>query len=164
MGYAWINRQPLGSQADGLPLGSQADGLPLGQLADGLVPLLMLVSLAAWIGCWLDGCAYGPESLAWWSLPARDEWGLLSWRFPTQLLAALLTLALFWLVDRWRPGRKIPGLTASLAVIGLMAIILAASFLRADPGLVWNGLRLDAWAALGFGLLAGLLAGILAWL
>jgi len=141
--YAWVSYQSLGA------------------LADGLMPQLMLVSLAAWVGCWLDGCAYGPESLAWWSLPARDEWGALSWRFPTQLVAALLTLAMFWLVDSQRSRWKTPGLAACLALLGLMAILFASSFLRADPGFVWNGLRLEAWAALGLGLLSGLLAGIL---
>ena len=141
---------------------ASANREPVGVLADSLIPQLMLVSLAAWAGCWLDGCAYGPESFAWWSLPARDEWGSLAWRFPTQMMAALLTLAIFWLVDSRRGRWKTPGLAASLALLGLMAVIFASSFLRADPGLTWNGLRLDAWIALGFGLLSGLLGGILA--
>lgn len=129
-------------------------------LADDLVPQLMLLSLAAWIGCWLDGCAYGAESFAWWSLPARDEWGILGWRFPTQLLAAILTLALLWLADWLRPHLHTPGLVSGAAVLGQMAIIFASSFLRADPGLYWNELRFDAWAALGFGLLAGLMLSL----
>ncbi len=140
--YAWLNRQPFAV------------------LADGLMPQLMLLSLAAWIGCWLDGCAYGPEAFAWWSLPARDEFGLTAWRFPTQLLGALLTLGLFWLVDSLRPRWEKPGMAAGLALLGLMAVVFACSFLRADPGLYWHGLRLDAWAALGFGLLAGLYTGL----
>jgi prolipoprotein diacylglyceryltransferase len=140
--YAWLNRQSFLA------------------LADSLVPQLMLVSLAVWIGCWLDGCAYGPESFAWWSLPVRDEWGSLSWRLPTQVLAALLTLTLLWLVDRPRARLQTPGLTSGLAVFGLMAVIFASSFLRADPGYYWNGLRLDAWAAFGFSLLAGLQTGL----
>lgn len=140
--YAWLKRQSFLS------------------LADSLVPMLLLVSLAVWIGCWLDGCAYGPESITWWSLPVRDEWGSLGWRFPTQLLSALLILALLWLVDGLRLHFRVPGLAFGLAIFGLMAVVFASSFLRADPGNYWNGLRLDAWAALGFGLLAGLMAGL----
>jgi hypothetical protein len=41
-----------------------------------------------------------------------------------------------------------------------MAVIFASSFLRADPGYYWNGLRLDAWTAFGFSLLAGLQTGL----
>lgn len=140
--YAWLNRQSFPT------------------LADSLVPQLMLISLAAWIGCWLDGCAYGPESLAWWSLPIRDEWGSLGWRFPTQMLAALLTIALLWLADGLRIRLQAPGLVFGLSVFGLMAVIFASSFLRADAGIFWNNLRLDAWAAIGFGLLAGLWVGL----
>ncbi len=146
-----------------LALYAMLNQLSFFSLADSLTPQLMLVSLAAWLGCWLDGCAYGPESFAWWSLPIRDEWGVLGWRFPTQLLAALLTLALLWLVDRLRTRLHIPGLASGLAIIGLMAVIFASTFLRADPGRFWNELRIDAWAALAFGLLAGLMVTLRAW-
>jgi hypothetical protein len=47
-----------------------------------------------------------------------------------------------------------------LSLLGLSLILLAAAWLRADPGFSWNGIRLEAWAALAYSLLA--LAGLAA--
>jgi len=41
-----------------------------------------------------------------------------------------------------------------LGLLGLSLILLGTSLLRADPAITWNGLRLEAWAALAFILLA----------
>jgi phosphatidylglycerol:prolipoprotein diacylglycerol transferase len=121
----------------------------LGPLADGLLPLLGTLSIAAWLGCWSDGSAYGVSSASWIALPAADEWGVVAPRLPVQLLGALLTLGLFIGLEQGRSLLRRPGLAASLGLLGWGLIFFGLSFLRADPGQQWSGLRLEAWGALG---------------
>jgi prolipoprotein diacylglyceryltransferase len=132
-------------------------------LADDLLPLAGTLAVSVWLGCWLDGTAYGPLAsdfappLNILGLPARDEWGQISIRMPVQLAGALITLALLWTLDRYRKARRSkpnPGVTASLGLLGFGLEMFLLSMLRSDPGLFWAGLRADAWAALAF-LLAG---------
>lgn len=125
-------------------------GIPPDILADRLLPLLAALSVAVWLGSWLVGCAYGPEvSLG---LPAKDEWGIWKVRFPLQLICALLSVALFWGIERLRQRGwgLVPGMAASLGLGGLALIMLGASLLRVDPYPLWNGIRLETWAALLF--------------
>jgi phosphatidylglycerol:prolipoprotein diacylglycerol transferase len=61
----------------------------LGILADAVLPLVWTVSVSAWLGCWVDGCAYGIPVNGWWGLPGRDEWGIFSARVPVQLIGAV---------------------------------------------------------------------------
>lgn len=129
--------------------------IPLAGLADDLLPLLAALSVSAWLGCWLTGCAYGVASEAWWSLPSPDEWGVVANRWPIQIWAALLTVGLFALIEWWAGAARFePGYRTLLGLLGLSLILLATAVLRTDPALTWNGLRLEAWAALGFCLLA----------
>jgi phosphatidylglycerol---prolipoprotein diacylglyceryl transferase len=127
---------------------------PLGDLADAYMPLAAVLAVCAWLGCWLDGCAYGAETTAWWALPARDEWGELRQRFPVQLLAASLTLGLFWLVDRSRTHLPHPGQPACLALLGLGLLTFGISFIRVDPSQTWWGWRPETWTGVGFSFLA----------
>jgi len=132
-----------------------------GKLADAMQPLAAALVVSAWLGCWLDGYAYGPL-VAWGGVPARDEWGILNLRLPTQLFGALLTLGMYWVLERnkvgflQRRGFGHPGRAASLALVGLSVQLFGLSFLMADPARLWNGLRLDAWAALGFAIFGSL--------
>jgi phosphatidylglycerol:prolipoprotein diacylglycerol transferase len=129
---------------------------PFPALSDALLPLGACLALSAWTGCWFEGCAYGPITNAWWGIPVWDEWGRLAARFPTQVFGALYTLALFWLLEQPpRPvqagfNRMPAGQPAALALLGFALAMFLLSFVRADPGLFWQGLRLDAWAAIGF--------------
>ena len=127
---------------------------PLGKLADHLLPLGLTLAIAAWLACWLDGCAYGPASSAWWALAARDEWGLVEPRLPLAPIGALLTLAIFWLVELLRSRLYVPGQAALLALFLLSLEMLFVSFLRADPAPTWGILRLEAWSAAGIAFLA----------
>jgi phosphatidylglycerol:prolipoprotein diacylglycerol transferase len=128
-----------------------------GELADHLLPLAGMVVLASWLACWLEGSAYGQSvGSAWWGLPAKDESGVFMPRFPTQLLGALITLGLLWVVEKIKKRRKdhkepfLPvGGAASLAWLGLSLEMLGLSFLRADPVPLWQGIRLDTWGSLG---------------
>jgi len=120
----------------------------IGPLADGLLPLLGAMSMAAWLGCWTDGSAYGAASTAWYALPVRDEWGRLALRVPVQLLGALPTLGLFAGLEQTRQWLRRPGLEASLGLLGVALIALGLSLLRADPAQTWLGLRQDTWEGL----------------
>ena len=121
--------------------------MPLGTLADILMPLAGTLTIAAWLGCWMEGCSYGLPSNAWWSVPAVDEWGVSSNRVPVQLIGAVATLVVIWLLD-WG-GRRLPihGSGAALGLFGLSAVLFGLSYLRIDPTPIWNGLRLEAWGA-----------------
>lgn len=137
---------------------------PLGRLADALLPLLISVSAAAWLACWLDGSAYGAPASAWWGVPARDEWGEVQRRLPVQLLGAVATLLLSWLIERLRGHLVRPGQPAALGLLGVALILFGLSFLRADPSLLWGSLRPEAWGALilgGLALIGLLLASLL---
>jgi phosphatidylglycerol:prolipoprotein diacylglycerol transferase len=130
--------------------------------ADALTPLLGLLAISAWLGCWFVGSAYGSAASGWWGIPARDEWGLVSKRFPLQLLAAALAALLFWSLERFAGRRKPrPGTIAGLAWLGLSLLLLIVSLLRADPAPPWAGLRLETWGAILFTVLAlGTLVGL----
>ena len=133
--------------------------IPVGILADRLLPLLASLSVAVWLGCWVTGCAYGPES--GWGLPTKDEWGFWKNRVPLQLIGATLTVASFWSIERFRQRKKnlSPGLAASLGFGLLCLILLGASILRADPYPVYSGLRLETWAAIALLIISILSAG-----
>jgi prolipoprotein diacylglyceryltransferase len=135
--------------------------IPIGSLADILIPLTGTLTVTTWMGCWVDRCSYGLPSNSWWSLPARDEWGVLSNRIPVQLLGAMATLIIIWLLDRF--GKHIPavGISASLGLFGISAVLFGLSYLRADPAPIWNGLRLEAWGALGMMIFAAISAVVL---
>lgn len=122
---------------------------PAGTLADALLPLAGALAITAWLGCWVDGCSYGFTSEQWWALPGRDEWGVLANRVPVQLLGATLTLAIIWLLDRAGKRISIPGIMAAVGLFGASAVLFLLSYLRADPTPLWNGLRLEAWGAIG---------------
>jgi prolipoprotein diacylglyceryltransferase len=125
-------------------------GIPLGSLVDGMLPLLASLSVAVWLGCMFIGCAYGPEVDYWWGLSIRDQWGIWKQRLPLQLIAIILTVTLFWGIERLRHSKRglIPGMAACLGVGGISLILLGGSILRVDPYPQYNGLRLETWAAL----------------
>lgn len=145
-------------------------GRSLAALADQLYPLGLSLGVVAWLASWWAGSAYGIQAAnlpiaAWFTLPAQDESGAWTLRFPTPLIGALLTLALGASLDRLSrraPSQKpLPsGKRAVWALIGFGAILFGLSFTRVDPTIYWHGWRLDAWAGLGFVVL-GSLAGLL---
>ena len=61
-------------------------GFSVSILIDRLLPLIASLSVAVWLGCWLTGCAYGPEFE--FGLPAKDEWVIWKKRLPLQLIGA----------------------------------------------------------------------------
>jgi prolipoprotein diacylglyceryltransferase len=153
-GFSWAGA--LGGGLIALGLAAWLGKIALGELGLGMLPLLASLSIGSWLSCWLIGCAYGPPAGSWWGIPSRDEWGEVALRLPVQLMGALFTLGLFWLLDWVRDFFKSPGQVFSAALLGFSAIMLALSFIRADPLPEWQGMRLDSWAALVFLLLGGI--------
>jgi len=56
---------------------------------------------------------------------------------------------LIWLLDRLDKRLPIKGMSAALGIFGLSTVVFILSYLRADPTPIWNGLRLEAWGAIG---------------
>lgn len=133
----------------------------VGVLADVLLPLAGTMAVTAWMGCWVDRCGYGLPSNSWWALPARDEWGVLADRVPVQLLGAITTLILIWLLDRTGMRLPVKGMNATLGLFGVSAVVFVLSYLRADPTPIWNGFRLEAWGALGLMVISSLTVVVL---
>ena len=125
--------------------------LPLSLSADRMLPLFVLMPVSAWLGCWQAGCAYGrmlPDG-SLWGLRMRDEAGVFAERFPLQFLAVLLLLAfVIALLILQRRHVFLPGQLAAACAAGLGLALLLMAFLRDDPQPRWQGLPLDAWAAL----------------
>jgi hypothetical protein len=76
-------------------------------------------------------------------------------------MGAIATLIVIWLLD-WG-GRRLPvqGSGAALGLLGLSAVLFGLSYLRTDPTPVWNGLRLEAWGAIGLMAFSALLLVVL---
>ena len=132
-----------------------------GALADVLFPVAGALMVTSWLGCWLGSCAYGLPSDAWWALPMRDEFGLLAKRIPVQMLGAISTLSITWLLERWSKRLPVLGLSALIGLFALSAEMFLLSFLRADPTPILYGLRLEAWGAALLMLLSAVGAAIL---
>jgi prolipoprotein diacylglyceryltransferase len=119
-------------------------------LAGHFLPLLMLVAVAACLGSWFKGVAYGQRlNVARWGLLSLDEWGILAQRFPTQFLGAVLILGWYGFISSWKkPKMLLPGWLPGWEFFGISAIFMVLTFLRADPMPQWGGLRLDTWGGL----------------
>jgi prolipoprotein diacylglyceryltransferase len=116
-------------------------------LSDQIITLVAALAIASWLGCWIDGCAYGPPASAWYSVPAQDEWGNLTERFPVQVVGALLTISTLIIVDIFRSRIRIPGTSAGLWLTLSGAQFVWLHGLRIDPAPIWQGLRPDVWAS-----------------
>jgi hypothetical protein len=126
---------------------------PLDSLADSLAPLALPLAAGAWLGCMDSGCAYGPSLNSWLGFEVPDEFGILTRRFPLQLMAVLLLVIFTVGLDPRPPRIALPGQYASLVGLGLSGTLLLTAFLRAAPAPRWAGMRPDVWAALFFALL-----------
>ena len=124
--------------------------IPLAGLVEEMTPILPPLAIAAWLGCWQTGTAYGPSAPegAWWGLPCRDESGDLLLRFPLQMAASLLLLLFITVMELITQKWKTKGITGPATILILSVVLLAISLIRADPGLQWAGLNIDTWSSL----------------
>ena len=123
---------------------------PLGELADHLAVPIAILAIAAWLGCFLDGCAYGrefPYKIDLLTTP--DIFGVRASRWPTQALGVLyggvVTLILLYVEPRALPG----GSKFLIALALLSAGMVGLTLVRGDPLLQIAGIRLDTLAAIG---------------
>ncbi len=143
----------------GLGIFARVKGESFAAYADALAIPGAIIASSCWLGCWLEGCAYG--------IPLVSQFPLLTGidmldseilRWPTQAAGAIFSLlsvgALITLKDRLPLG--ILGMV-SLSLIA--AGVFVVSFFRSDPSLLIAGFRLDTLAALGLALLG--IGGIL---
>lgn len=145
-GLAWPGAVLGGWLGAALYCGNKRESLA--PIIDALALPIGLVSLLGWGGCLAAGCAYGYEVApgelpAWMVINAPDLYGLITPRWPTQVVGLLwggFTLAAVWGLrrQRWPTGAR--GLYA-LGLTALGAFMLA--FTRGDPMPLVNGLRLD---------------------
>ena len=127
---------------------SRSAGRPFLELADGLAVPGLILSLSAWLGCWVDGCAYGRSAPAgWWAPTSPDAFGTFAPRWPTQAAALLLTLFFLAVLLRLENRSLAGGLRACLALASAAAVILLVSFGRGDASVAILGIRGDAMAA-----------------
>ena len=125
-----------------------------GALLWTLFPLLTSMIVFTWLACWGEGCAYGSINHGSLGLLALDEWGNRAFRFPTQFVGALAALLWFIALDIQNARHLSSNLAGWIGLLGTAIILFGLTYLRADPGIFWHGLRLDAWAALGFTIFA----------
>ncbi|NPV57407.1 MAG: hypothetical protein HPY76_12150 [Anaerolineae bacterium] len=123
--------------------------------ADHLSPLILPLSVMAWLGCWQVGCAYGPLAGAWGlpGVPSLDDTGQVLERMPLQLLAAATLPLVFGWVESRRKAFRCPGMRAGAFGLALSLHLLLFTAFRADPAPRWFSLRPETWAAIAFSLL-----------
>lgn len=112
-------------------------------LLDDLALPSLIVTILTWIGCWLEGIAYGIQvPLDWVWLKNTDPFNGQSTRWPTQLVGALLALIAFLLLFRFGSDLR-RGLAAGLTFTAVSLTLTLTGFFRADPSLLIFGHRLD---------------------
>ena len=113
------------------------------QVATLLVPAFVLVIAFGWGACWLEGCAYGKETvLGPLAADLPDDFGVFAVRYQSQIIGLILTLLLFFVV-MGISGRRMPILVFWFALGAVSLIHLLAGLLRGDPAPEIWGLRLD---------------------
>ena len=134
--------------------------LSFGLLLDRMIKLWVIIYAAAWLGSIFEGCSYGGLSDEFWAIPVRDESGMIAKRFPLQILAALVSITWYWLLENWHERSEksswihLPGTFGFIVLAGLLIQILCLSLLRADPSPVYLGWRFESLIALGFCLIS----------
>lgn len=122
-------------------------GNPFGDISDPLLPLFTCIVLSVWLGSWLTGYAYGVEMKTWWAVPARDEFGNIAFRWPTQLMGSISALSIHFLVEfiikRW--DKHYPGTATCIEIAGLALTIIILELFRADYSSYWKGIDLNVW-------------------
>jgi phosphatidylglycerol:prolipoprotein diacylglycerol transferase len=126
-------------------------------LLDALAIPAAVLAFGSWLGCLLDGCAYGGAAdLGALTPRAADTFGAMTNRWPVQGFGAVYSLALvpalYWLGSNLRKKGQLAA--AALALIG--GGNLALDFLRADPVPTIGCLRWTGVAAAGLCLAAGM--------
>jgi len=124
---------------------------PFARYAHLFAPAVAVVNSFGWAACYLEGCAYGAETVIGpLAADLPDTFGVFALRYQTQLIGFLLSLPLvglsLWLQRRWMDGRPFWA-----TILGIALIQFLLTFLRGDVIPQLAGIRLDT-------ILAGLVA------
>lgn len=105
-----------------------------------VAPALAFLYSMGWFACWLDGCAYGQQTvLSWYTAEMPDSYGVYGVRYPIQQIGMLAALCLFGWSD-WVGGYG--RFWWTLALLATLHTLLSLG--RADEMvMVGNGWRLD---------------------
>ncbi len=116
---------------------------PLRYYAAFFAPAFVLITAFGWVACWLEGCAYGRETLLGvLATDLPDDYGVFAVRYRTQLLGFLLTLAVLIFVFRVQKDQPRPiDFCWTLAAVSLVHFLI--SLLRGDPTVFIGNMRLD---------------------
>jgi prolipoprotein diacylglyceryltransferase len=117
------------------------------ELADALARPAAIMGAAVWAGCWMTSCAYGlPVD---WGILQPDIFGLQAARWPAALLAALAAAGWALVLPRLEEhfSSQTSGQVAGLTVTWLGFTMLGVSLLRADPTILYGGIRQETWGA-----------------
>ncbi len=142
-GFSWIGVMAGGCLA--ILIMAWKRGISAGDLSDSLRPLFAATVASVWLANWMLGNAYGVKVEAWWGIPAKDEWGIITQRWPTQILCIFSALGLHWVLDRIATRKliRLPGISAILEIGGFFLTMVAISPFRGDSAPRWAGMRLD---------------------
>jgi len=123
---------------------------PFLNLLDRISLLLLPMGLAGWLGCWLTGAGYGQilTTGSWWGIQTLDETGTSALRTPVQPLAAISLVVFMGFAELLLYPSQTTGKKGFVAGLIFSADMLLFSFLRADPTLTWQNLRIETWAAM----------------
>lgn len=125
------------------------DRSPTPLLAD-LLPLFSALFTALWLSAPAAGVYYGQvHEPAWWTTTVRDQMSELHVRVPLALGGALLAVGWGAAADLLLPVR-LTAVRFECFAIGQLLILLAASFLRADPVAPLLGLPADRVFVVGY--------------
>jgi phosphatidylglycerol:prolipoprotein diacylglycerol transferase len=113
------------------------------RLLDRLAIPALILAITSWVGCWLDGVAYGkPVDLSLGILMNSDPFEAQTARWPTQFAGVLLSLLGFLSLFHFSP-RLTEGLTATLAMSAISVTLVVVGLFRGDPGYAIRTIRLD---------------------
>lgn len=135
----------------GLALVARWRRLPWRPLLGALAPVLPLVALGVWYGCWAASCGYGAEvdTLArhpsWAVREAPDVYGIIAPRYDTQRFGMALSLACLLLAAAPVATKALAGARFWIVLLLFSTGMFAIGFFRGDAAPVIAGLRADQW-------------------
>ena len=116
---------------------------PFYRYAALFAPALIMITFFGWAACWMEGCAYGQETiLGLLTADLPDEYGVFAVRYQTQLTGMFLALTAFLFIlwyQKDRPEQLV--FWMALAIVSL--IHLAVTLFRGDPTFTVGVWRLD---------------------